>query len=114
MSKQDYHRTPMSSRKFIEAVERFEELWPGGTRNSGWRSREHNQSVGGGRTSKHCEGNPLQPIACDIDYNPEPSPQMQRQMEHDWRVLGGWGLYHNGHMHTQGIPVGAVPEGWKP
>jgi hypothetical protein len=109
-----YHRSPMSSAQFLAAVTRFEELHPGGIRNSGWRGEAHNAQVGGGANSKHLAGNPLQPISCDIDYTPDPTPSMQRQMEHDWRVLGGWGLYHKGHMHTQGLPVGPIPEGWKP
>lgn len=110
----DYARSPMTSAEFLKAVERFEELYPGGVRTSGWRSEEHNNRVGGGRASKHCEGNPLQPIACDIGYNPDPALEVQSQMDHDWRVLGGWGLYHRGHMHLQGLPVGPVPEGWEP
>lgn len=104
----------MSHAQFLAAVERFEELYPGGRMNSGWRSEEHNARVGGGANSKHLLGTPLQPIACDIDYNPDPPEDVQRQMEHDWKVLGGWGLYHKGHMHCQGLPVGPVPEGWEP
>lgn len=110
----DYHRTPMTHAQFLRAVSRFQEIFPGGTRNSGWRSGKHNADVGGAATSKHCEGNPLQPIACDIDYNPEPDKAAQAEMTHSARVLGLWGLYHLGHMHLQGLAPGPVPDWWSP
>ena len=110
----DYHRRPMNHAQFCAAVERFQELWPRGVKNSGWRGDEHNERVGGGPESKHLAGTPLKPIACDIDYNPDPDREQEYQMNHDARVLGMWGLYHKGHMHLQGLPVGPVPDGWEP
>lgn len=114
MAEFDYHRTPMSHAQFCTAVERFQQLFPGGVKNSGWRGDKHNAAVGGGDDSKHLAGTPLKPIACDIDYNPDPPDAVQLQMEHAARILGLWGIYHKGHQHLQGLAVGPIPEGWAP
>ena len=112
----DYHRKPLSAAEFRAAVARFRELYPGSVITSTHRSLEHNEDVGGGANSKHLLS-ALQPIACDLDWPDidihDGGPRSKR-MEHDARVLGLFGKYHDGHQHLQGLPVGAVPDGWNP
>jgi len=110
----NYARRALSHAEFVERVARFEELYPGGTQNSGWRSPSWNTHVGSGPSSKHLLGSPLTPIAVDIDYHAEPDESKRVEMNHTARILGLFGLYHRGHMHLQGLPVGPPPAGWRP
>jgi len=113
----DYHRHPLSAAEFRAAVARFRELYPGSVITSTHRSREHNQAVGGGESSKHLLS-AIEPVACDLDWPELPAIEKgdatALQMNHDARVLGLWGEYHDAHMHLQGLAVGPVPAGWAP
>ncbi len=113
----EYKRRPLKATEFRAAINRLREIRPGSRIGSTHRSVSHNQRVGGHPESKHLLY-PLTPVACDLtwpgeDDLEEGSPEALA-LEHDAKVLGLWARYHDGHLHTQGLASGPVPEGYDP
>ena len=104
----DDPRLPLSPCEFDSMCRRLERIFPDLSQTSGKRSVARNQKVGGNPLSKHLLG-----MARDYGTDSEPDKAMQDHYSTIAISLGLWPLYHDNHLHIQGLPPGEIPQWWK-
>ena len=97
----------MSPSEFDSACRRLERIFPDLSQTSGKRSVTRNKEVGGNPVSKHLLG-----MARDYGTDSEPNRDKQQEYSIVAIALGLWPLYHNNHLHVQGLPTGEIPQWW--
>ena len=100
-------RIPLSPSEFDSACRRLERIFPELSQTSGKRSVARNKKAGGDKKSKHLLG-----MARDYGTEGTPSKDMQQEYSIVAIALGLWPLYHNNHLHIQGLPPGEIPLWW--
>lgn len=101
-------RQPLTPAEFDAVCRELVRMCPWLSESSGRRSEERNKLVGGHPESKHLLGMARDFVA--------PSSEGLRQGNLNAIALGLWTIVHDAgsgdHLHTQGLPVGPVPEWW--
>ena len=101
-------RIALSPSEFDSICRRLERIFPDLSQTSGKRSVTRNQKVGGNQLSKHLLG-----MARDYGTDSQPDEAMQNNYCVIAISLGLWPLYHDNHLHVQGLPPGEIPRWWR-